>query len=238
MEGNAEVAADDQHRHVVTKSETCAEGEVVKEFLNLEFAARKPLVVFSQPYVAGIKEHCPFQALIDVETVFGVKFEYEGACMVEIRGIVVVPSGETSRAYTFDVKTSYRVGATDVELLAIRDIVGVAVGKYGTKSQAGHEPVGFVEALVEHELCLTFNELRHRGSEEVNLVFCATGFEHTVVNVSRLFKGYVPCVSAPFAESTVVGVGVRHSGNELVGETLGEGQVLYQQFGKFVGPVQ
>ena len=226
MDTYAEVAAHHEHADVEAQTHAGAEGYVLEKCGGFQLAAGTFGVVFEQPHVAGIEEHCAMYRPEDREAVFKVHLEFECSGLVEVAVDLIAGHAVAAGAEAADGKCADGVGATDVELFAVGHLRGVAVCVGGSYCHAANEPmVASAQPAVVDELCLPFNELGEGGAEQLFLTLFATCLIDRPEDVAGFLDGELPVEGVVGIECSVVDVAERHLRNELTLEALRYGLV-------------
>lgn len=126
MQAHAPVKTDDDEVHVIAQTDARAQGHLLQRVLYLELATR-PIVVVQIPHITCIEEHSAVEIAKQPRPVLKVGQELDVARLVEVIafgrcGIVV--TARTDRAYG---ERSDAVGTANIELLAVRRILRVAI---------------------------------------------------------------------------------------------------------------
>ena len=241
VQADAEVGADDQNADVITQSEARAQGDLVQEALPFQLRAGAFGVVLQQPDVAGVEEYGSAELPEEPEAVFDVGLQFEIARLVEVSVAVVAGRAVAAGAQRTHREGPDAVGAADVELLAVRHHLRVAVGVAHADEQARCQPVvAAADAVVELQFAHFLGELRESVAEEVLGLAFAEGPQNAREEIARRSDAVLPIETAIArgAVALVEGVGVADRRHELVAEAHGDGRVLVHRLIEGFGRVQ
>ncbi len=241
VEADAQVGTHHEHVHVEADAQPGAHGQFLEEVFHLEFAvgAERLVVVvdLQQPDVAGIDKHGSLEVSQYGESVFPVGLELERARLVEVAVRVAGLGMETTGADGAHGEGAHRVGAADVELLAVGHAERVAGADGGSDEDAPHDFVLTEQSPGPYQLRLGLDELRERRAHHRLAVAASHHVPHPGEHVAGLGHGAAPG-DVVGAEIVVVGVGVCHFWDEHIVETQQQHRVHDQRGGKGVGDVE
>ena len=232
MEGDATIDADDEELQVVAQTEACPECEVLQEAAPLHLPARAARVVVYRPDIPGIEEGGSVQIAEDGEAVLEVGFQLQVAGLVDVAVLVGSVGDEASGADAADGKCADAVGAADVELLVVgcRVVLRVAVAVDDTRHESADEVVPLLELVVVADFRRELDKLGE-GIAEQSFPFDIEALPGDGISggkdISGLRERGLPpdVVPAVGQWGVVVGISVRHRGDELVLEAEAEGAV-------------
>ena len=98
VETIAEITAKHKHPDVDSQSDSGAEREIPQKSLAAQFASGACRIILEKPDIAGIQEYGTVQDTDYREPVFGVQFQFECSCLVEIPVLHVCWRAVTSRS--------------------------------------------------------------------------------------------------------------------------------------------
>ena len=232
MEGDATVDAHDEELQVVAQTETRPEGEVLQEAAPLHLPARAARVVVDRPDIPGIEEGGSVQIAEDGEAVLEVGFQLQVAGLVDVAILVGSVGDEASGADAADGKCADAVGAADVELLVVgrRVVLRVAVAVDDTRHESADEVVPLLELVVIADFRRELDKLGEGIAEQLFALDIEAlpgdgipgGEDISGLRERGLPPDVVPAVGQ---RRVVVGIGIRHRGDELVLEAEPEGAV-------------
>ena len=116
----AQVGAQHKHIHIKPDTHACAEGKLVEEVLQRDFATRAVVVFLEQPHITSVEEKCAFKIAKYGETKFAVSLKLESTCLVVISIRLNFAGIVAARTYGAHWKRTHRVGTADIELGAVR----------------------------------------------------------------------------------------------------------------------
>lgn len=115
-----------KHTHIITHTDTGAYRQLPEELAYIKLAERTVLMVTQGPHITCIQEKGSIEIAPNLLTVFQVHQILDVARLVDIR-ILAVGRLVSARSDASHIKGSHTVGTTDIELLIIRSILGIAI---------------------------------------------------------------------------------------------------------------
>ena len=158
-----------KHTHIITHTNTGAYRQLPEELVYIKLAERIVLMVAQGPHITCIQEKGSIEIAPNLLTVFQVHQILDVARLVDIR-ILAVGRLVSARSDAPHIKGSHTVGTTDIELLIIRSILGIAITPDNAGIDMSHQRTILGDTPIFHEICLQFQELSKRILEHL-LVF-------------------------------------------------------------------
>ena len=221
--------------YVDTQSHAGAGGKVAQEPAALKLAARTVRVFFEKPHVARVEEHGAVERPVDGEAVFHVELELEGTGLVEVAVADFLRRTVGTGTEGTDGPGADGVGSSDIELLGVWHLRGVAVGVGGPQGHAAYQPVVPPETAVVDKLGLPLDELGEGGAEEFLFAVFAAKLIYGPEKIAGLLDGEGPVQGVVGVVCLVESIGIGQLGDILAHEAQGDRGIHRDDGVEFLG---
>ena len=167
VERHAKIKTQHHKLKVVAQAGAGVQRNLLGKGVEFELSSRTALVLFEQPHISSIYKKGTVEVAENTESVLDICFEFQRSCLVEVRVSRLLVGVIAAGAYAAHRKGSEAVGTTNIELLAVGCIIGVAVALYHPCHKASGDMVPGIYAVELSNLGCQLDELCVRVLEKV-----------------------------------------------------------------------
>ena len=235
MQRHTTIQTQNQEVEVVTYTGTCSQRNLFAESLPTQLLFRCLFIFTQHPDVTGIQKDSTVQVTVNAETIFHVGFHPDISRLVQIEPFRSLCRPESTRSDTACSKRTHTIGASDIELLAVRCRICIAIRPDNSSSHTAGYGLVLIDLPGITEVTVHLQKLCERNTEQF-LVSLAELLSENTINTGSYVTGgskrsLPPDRITHSAQSRVIkSIGIFHCRNKLILQTTVQGFVLISNF--------